>query len=33
MVEGEMEIVLKDLEIDDVNDDWYVNLLKNSKGG
>jgi len=33
MVDTEMEIVLKDLEIEDVNDDWYVNLLKNSKAG
>lgn len=26
-----LEIILKDLEIEDVAEDWYVNLLKNSK--
>lgn len=28
MIEDGLEIVLKDLEIEDTNDDWYVNLLK-----
>lgn len=31
MITGELEIVLKDLELEDMNEDWYVNLLKNSK--
>jgi len=26
-----LEIILKDLEMDDVGEDWYVNLLKSSK--
>ncbi|MBL3520817.1 hypothetical protein ACN2EN_04195 [Aliarcobacter lanthieri] len=31
MIENELEIVLKDLEDEDINEDWYVNLLKHSK--
>ena len=31
MLDGELEIVLKDLELDDIAEDWYVNLLKCSK--
>lgn len=31
MISNELEIVLKDLELEDINEDWYVNLLKNSK--
>lgn len=31
MLDGELEIVLKDLELDDLAEDWYVNLLKCSK--
>jgi len=31
MISDELEVILKDLEIEDVNDDWYVNLLKSSK--
>ena len=31
MIGNELEVILKDLEIEDVNDDWYVNLLKSSK--
>ena len=26
-----LEIILKDLEVEDISDDWYVNLLKSSK--
>ncbi len=31
MKDDELEIILADLESEDVNDDWYVNLLKNAK--
>lgn len=31
MIGSELEIVLRDLESEDINDDWYVNLVKNSK--
>ena len=31
MRNDELEIVLKDLELEDMHEDWYVNLLKNSK--
>ncbi|CAM3444927.1 hypothetical protein [Arcobacter aquimarinus] len=31
MIGSELEIVLRDLELEDINDDWYVNLVKNSK--
>lgn len=31
MIGNELEIVLRDLELEDINDDWYVNLVKNSK--
>lgn len=31
MKDDELEIILTDLEPDDINDDWYVNLLKNAK--
>lgn len=31
MIGNELEIILKDLEADDINEDWYVNLLKCSK--
>lgn len=27
----ELEIVLKDLELEDITEDWYVNLMKTSK--
>ena len=29
MKDDELEIILADLESEDINDDWYVNLLKN----
>lgn len=28
MIGDELEIILKDLEVEDTNDDWYVNLIK-----
>ena len=31
MIDNELEIVLKDLELDDLAEDWYVNLQKSSK--
>ncbi|MCG3672299.1 hypothetical protein [Aliarcobacter butzleri] len=31
MKHDELEIILADLESEDINDDWYVNLLKNAK--
>ncbi|ABV66985.1 hypothetical protein [Aliarcobacter butzleri] len=31
MKDDELEIILADLESEDINDDWYVNLLKNAK--
>ncbi|MFW2443337.1 hypothetical protein ACN4FT_11175, partial [Aliarcobacter butzleri] len=31
MKDDELEIILADLENEDINDDWYVNLLKNAK--
>jgi hypothetical protein len=31
MIGGELEIVLKDLELEDSAEDWYVNLQKSSK--
>lgn len=31
MIGGELEIVLKDLELEDLAEDWYVNLQKSSK--
>ena len=31
MIVGELEIVLKDLELEDLAEDWYVNLQKSSK--
>ncbi len=31
MIDDELEIVLKDLELDDLGEDWYVNLQKSSK--
>ncbi|MFW2604951.1 hypothetical protein [Aliarcobacter butzleri] len=31
MKDDELEIILADLETEDINDDWYVNLLKNAK--
>ena len=31
MIGTELEIDLKDLELEDINDDWYVNLVKYSK--
>lgn len=31
MIGGELEIVLKDLDVEDISEDWYVNLIKNSK--
>ena len=31
MKDDELEILLADLESEDINDDWYVNLLKNAK--
>ena len=31
MRNDELEIVLKDLELEDMHEDWYVNLVKNSK--
>lgn len=27
-----LEILLHDIDIEDISDDWYVNLLKTSKG-
>ncbi len=31
MIDGELEIFLKDLDVEDLSEDWYVNLIKNSK--
>lgn len=31
MTSDGLEIVLKDLELEDINDDWYVSLYKTSK--
>ncbi|MCT7568922.1 hypothetical protein [Aliarcobacter butzleri] len=31
MKDDELEIILADLESEDINDDWYVNLSKNAK--
>ncbi|BAK72725.1 MAG: hypothetical protein AB7S49_05080 [Arcobacter sp.] len=31
MIDGELEIFLKDLDVEDISEDWYVNLIKNSK--
>ncbi|MBU0925449.1 hypothetical protein KKG81_11215 [bacterium] len=31
MRDAELEIILKDLEFEDIKEDWYVNLLKSSK--
>jgi hypothetical protein len=31
MRRDELEIVLKDLEFEDITEDWYVNLIKSSK--
>lgn len=31
MIDNELEIVLKDLELEDLSEDWYVNLQKSSK--
>lgn len=31
MKDDELEIILAGLESEDINDDWYVNLLKNAK--